>query len=530
MTRPAKPAFLFVSAILMIFACSSGARAQAPAESCASVTGFAIPETTIAKAAPVAAKPKPANPPSGPAYAMNLVDVAMPAYCLASGTIDEHTGPDGKSYGIGFALALPEKWNGRFLFQGGGGLDGVVRPPLGTQAAGNKPALARGFAVVSMDSGHKGTMFDASFNRDQESSLDFAYVALGKVTTVAKEIIAKYYGEPAKHSCFVGCSTGGRQAMLASQRYPLQFDGVVSGDPAMRTGYSRIADAWNAVQFNQAAPKNAQGQPIPGEAFSDSNKKLLTDSILDACDAKDGLKDGMIFNFKACRYNPDVLTCKGAKTEACLSSAQVSALQKVFAGPRDSHGLDPYVGRPYDAGVAIYSAGTFGTVLPQSRPGMFGRPNPAMSVDVDALERRAADDPVEALTDTTWTNLSTFAGHGGKLIFFHGLSDPVFSPYDTLQYYNEMAKANGGEDQVQGWSRIFFVPGMNHCGGGPALDRFDALGAVVRWVEDGEAPDSLVATGKHFPGVSRPLCAYPKHAQYKGAGDPQDASNFVCAD
>lgn len=514
----------------MVFALTSVAHAQTPVESCASVTGLQIPETTIAKGEIFAAKPKPATPPSGPAYAMNLVDVAMPSYCLASGTIDAHTGPDGKSYGIGFALAMPDKWNGRFLFQGGGGMDGVVRPPLGTQAAGNEPALARGFAVVSMDSGHKGSMFDLSFNRDQESSLDFAYVALDKVTTVAKEIIAKYYGEPAKHSYFVGCSTGGRQAMLASQRYPMQFDGVVSGDPAMRTGYSRIADAWNAAQFNHAAPKNAQGQPIPGEAFSDGDKKLLTDSILDACDAKDGLKDGLIFNFKACRYNPDVLTCKGAKTEACLSSAQVSALQKVFAGPRDSHGLDPYVGRPYDAGVAIYSPGIFGTVLPQSRPGMFGRPNPAMSVDVDALERQAADDPVEALTDTTWTNLSTFAAHGGKLIFFHGLSDPVFSPYDTLRYYNEMAKANGGEDQVQSWSRIFFVPGMNHCGGGPALDRFDALSAVVKWVEDGQAPDSIVATGKHFPGVSRPLCAYPKHAQYKGAGDPQDASSFVCAD
>ncbi len=522
-------ATLFSGAIFAL-SLANGARAQAPAKSCASLTNLRIPGTTIAKSEPVAAKPKPATPPAGPAYAMNLVDVAMPSYCLASGEIDRHVGPGGKSYGIGFALALPDKWNGRFLFQGGGGLDGVVRPPLGTQAAGNEPALARGFAVVSMDSGHKGSMFDASFNRDQESSLDFAYVALGRVTTVAKEIIARYYGEPAKHSYFVGCSTGGRQAMLASQRYPLQFDGIIAGDPAMRTGYSRIANAWDAALFNQIAPKNAQGQPIPGQAFSDSDKKLLTDSILNQCDALDGLKDGMIFNFQACHYNPDVLVCKGAKTNACLSSAQVNALQKVFAGPRDSQGVDPYVGRPYDSGVAIFSPGTFGTVLPQSAPGMFLRPNLSMTVDVDALERQAASDPVEALTDTTWTNLSDFSAHGGKLIFFHGLSDPVFSPYDTLRYYNEMAKANGGADQVQTWSRIFLVPGMNHCAGGPALDRFDALGAVVKWVEQGEAPDFIVATGKHFPGVSRPLCAYPKHAQYKGSGDPRDAANFFCAE
>lgn len=529
MFRPAK-ASIFLFPAVFIFAFASAVRAQAPAESCASLTAVHVPETAITKSESVAAKPKPAAPPAGPAYGMNRVEVALPSYCLAHGEIDKHTGLDGKSYAIGFALALPDKWNGRFLFQGGGGMDGVVRPPLGTQAAGEEPALARGFAVVSMDSGHEGSMFDLSFNRDQEASLDFAYIALGKVTTVAKEIIAKYYGQPAKHSYFVGCSTGGRQAMLATQRYPLQFDGVVSGDPAMRTGYSRIANAWNAAAFNQMAPKNAQGQPIPGDAFSGSDKKLLTDSILKECDALDGLNDGMIFNFQACHYNPAVLACKAAKTDACLSSAQVTALQKAFAGPRDSRGIDPYVGRPFDAGVAIYSPGTFGTVLPQSTPGMFGRTNLSMNVDVDALERDAAGDPVEALTDTTWTNLSEFSAHGGKLIFFHGLSDPVFSPYDTLRYYNEMAKANGGADRVQSWSRIFLIPGMNHCAGGPALDRFDALGAVVKWVEQGEAPESIVATGRHFPGVSRPLCAYPKHAQYKGSGDPQDAASFVCAE
>lgn len=529
MSRPINAAIFSIAAgIFLIFV--GPARAQAPAVPCTSLTTLQLPQTTITASQPVAAKPKPAHPTTGPAYAMNLVDVAMPSYCLASGEIDQHTGPDGKPYAIGFALALPDKWNGRFLFQGGGGMDGVVRPPLGTQAAGQEPALARGFAVVSMDSGHKGSMFDMSFNRDQQSSLDFAYLALGRVTTVAKEIIAHYYDQPAKYSYFVGCSTGGRQAMLASQRYPLEFDGIVSGDPAMRTGYSRIANAWDAALFNQIAPRNAQGQPIPGEAFSENDKKLLTDSILDACDAKDGLKDGMIFNFQACHYNPGVLACQGAKTDSCLSSAQVGALQKAFAGPRDSRGIDPYVSRPYDSGVAIYMPGTFGSVLPQSAPGMFGRPNLATSIDVDALEHQAAEDSVESLTDTTWMTLSTFAAHGGKLIFFHGLSDPVFSPYDTLQYYNEMAQANGGADQVQDWSRIFLVPGMNHCAGGPSLDRFDALGAVVKWVEQREAPDSIIATGRYFPGRSRPLCAYPKHAQYKGSGDPQNAANFICAE
>lgn len=513
-------------------AAPGAARGKAPAESCANLVKFRIPSLgmTIGQAAPVAAKPAPSKPPEGPAYAMNRVTVALPSYCRADGTIHPHTGQDGKSYAIGFAINLPDRWNGRFLFQGGGGLDGTVREPLGAQASGDLPALARGFAVVSMDSGHKGAIFDASFNKDQESSLDFASVALGQVTTAAKRIIARYYGQPPRHSYFVGCSTGGRQAMLVSQRYPLEYDGVVAGDPAMRTGYSRIGEEWAAVAFNQAAPRDAAGKPIPSQAFSDSDKKLLTDAILDACDALDGLKDGMIFNFRACHFDPTSLVCKGEKTAGCLTSQQAAALATAFAGPKDSLGENPYAPWVYDAGVAIYSPGTFGTFLPGSGPGLFGTPNLSLTVNVDRLEREAAENPTEALTDTTWTNLSTFSARGGKLIFFHGLSDPVFSPMDTLGYYEKMAAANGGEAQAQTWSRIFFVPGMNHCAGGPSLDRFDALGAVVNWVEKGQPPDAIAATGGHFPGVSRPLCAYPKHAQYTGSGDPRDAANFVCAE
>jgi hypothetical protein len=151
-------------------------------------------------------------------------------------------------------------------------------------------------------------------------------------------------------------------------------------------------------------------------------------------------------------------------------------------------------------------------------------------MDVDAAVERAQSDPAQALTETSkWTNLNTFSGHGGKLIFWHGMSDPWFSPLDTVDYYERMTRANGGPEQVRSWSRLFLSPGMGHCGGGPAaLDTFDALSAIVSWVEQGVAPEQLVATGKAFPGRSRPLCAYPLHAQYKGEGDPQDAANFEC--
>jgi hypothetical protein len=215
-----------------------------------------------------------------------------------------------------------------------------------------------------------------------------------------------------------------------------------------------------------------------------------------------------------------VLTCTGAKTESCLSSPQVDALKKAFAGPRNSKGDLVYPMNAYDAGIA--------NLLPSSNPPA-ANANVPTSIDVDQRLFNILGSPLEALTDSTWTNLSSFSAHGGKLLFYHGMSDPAFSAMDTLDYYQKMSKANGGMDEVQSWSRLYLVPGMAHCRGGEyALDQFDLLSAVTDWVEKGKAPDSVVATGKAFPGRSRPLCAYPKYAQYTGNGDPEDAKNFVC--
>ena len=175
----------------------------------------------------------------------------------------------------------------------------------------------------------------------------------------------------------------------------------------------------------------------------------------------------------------------------------------------------------YDAGIA--------NLLPSSKPPAASAPAPPVSIDVDQRLFSLLGNPLEAVTDTTWTNLSTFSAHGGKLLFYHGMSDQAFSAMDTLDYYQRMAKANGGTDQVQNWSRMYLVPGMYHCRGGEfALDNFDLLTAAVDWVEKGTAPESVVATGKAFPGRSRPLCAYPKYAHYKGQGDSEDAKNFEC--
>src|SRR5499427_5711500 len=253
-------------AILLLMSSAAGAQTKPGAAACAAMKGFKLPGTTleITKADWVAAGSTPPAGPGGPPAAR----VALPAYCRVDGVIDRRTGGDGKPYGIGFAIALPDDWNGRFLQQGGGGLNGSVGFPIGAAAAGTAPALVRGFAVVSTDTGHTGANgFDANFMREQQAALDFAYQAVGRVAGLAKQIVALYYSRPADHSYFAGCSTGGREGMLMTERYPTYFDGVVVGAPAMRTNFSGIGDEWVAVSLNQA------------EKLSPSDKKTVIDGI-----------------------------------------------------------------------------------------------------------------------------------------------------------------------------------------------------------------------------------------------------------
>ena len=503
------------------------ARAQT-SNKCAEMAGLKVPgmNVEIKKAESIPAGPAPALAFPGPP-----ITSPLPAYCRIDGTIDPRRGAGGKPYGIGFAIALPDPWNGRFLFQGGGGLNGSVFLPLGSQASANTPALARGFTVVSTDTGHTGTgVFDGSFYEDQQASLDFAYVANARVTVLAKQIIAAYYGRPPDHSYFAGCSTGGREGMVMAQRNPTFFDGIVSGAPAMRVGFSGIGSRAIAVALNQAAPKDASGKPNPSALFSDSDKQLIMTGILNACDAKDGLKDRMIFNTQACNFDPSVLTCRGAKSDGCLTAQQAGALKKAFTAVTDSKGSQVYARFLPDTGVITTTGGGLfrGILTPPSAGGRFPA-NLSTSQDVDAELAAAIANPQTALTDTaSWTNLSSFSGRGGKWIFYHGVSDPGFSAQDTVEYYETMIKANGGES-ARSWTRLFLEPGMGHCSGGEAaLDSFDLLGAVVDWVEKGVAPDSVIATGKAFPGRSRPLCPYPTYAHYKGQGDVEDAKNFAC--
>jgi Tannase and feruloyl esterase len=500
-----------------VFALSACVWAQQQ-PSCASLSGFKAPHVEITKAAAITAGTTEAYP-WGPGRTPPL-----PAYCRVEGVINRRTGVGGEEFGITFALAMPENWNGDFLMQGGAGSNGVVMQPLGLNAAGDKPGLIRGFAVVSTDSGHKSHHpgFDFAFVKDEQAYLDFAYLANAEVASLAKEIIAQYYGKPAAFSYFSGCSTGGREGMILSQRYPTAFNGIIVGDPAMRTGLSNLAiGKWIPVAFNQIAPKDAQGKPDIKQAITDSDRKLITDALLKECDGRDGVADNLISDPLGCHFDPAVLMCKEGQKDSCLAADKVAAIKKVVGGPKTSGGLQVYPGFLYDTGITASGpiAGIF-----SPGPGIFGPAPTAMEIDVEK-EALAAAQP---LVDSTSVNLTTFSGQGGKLMFYHGDSDPWFSPLDTFEYYNNMAEANGGMASTSIWSRFYFVPGMSHCGGGPGLDQFDMLAAMVDWVEKSIAPTSVIATGKAFPGRSRPICPYPMHAQYKGTGKTEDASNFEC--
>jgi feruloyl esterase len=324
--------------LLLAAICASGAAGAQAANSCADLGTLKIEGVEIAKAAMI-----PAGTTVPPVYPGAPAVGPLPAHCRVDGVINRRKGAGGEEYGISFALALPEAaaWNGDFMMQGGGGGNGVVSYPLGASYSGDKPALVRGFAVASTDTGHKSKTgpFDFSFMRDQQAYLDFAFLANAEVAGVAKRIITQYYAKPASYSYFVGCSTGGREGMILSQRYPTVFNGIVSGDPAMRTGLSNLAiSQWIPVAFNQAAPKDATGKPLTDKFLSNGDRKLFMDALMKRCDAKDGVADGMISDPMGCDFDPAVLACKSGQSDGCIAPEKVVAIKKAFAGPKNSYG------------------------------------------------------------------------------------------------------------------------------------------------------------------------------------------------
>jgi hypothetical protein len=483
----------------------------------------------------------------GGVYAPAVQVTSLPAHCLVHGEVNHHKGADGKDYGDKFELRMPAVWQGRFLYVGGGGLDGILNPAIGLQGPVAKPdsksALRLGYAVVSTDGGHQdaGKGPDGSFGSDPEARADYNYRSTQRVTDAARTIIARFYGSPVKYSYFQGCSNGGREGLMAAQRYPEYFDGIIAGAPAFNLTHAAIAEAWNTVKLASIAPRKPDDTPDLAQSLTEADLKLLVSAVLDKCDALDGLKDGLIFNPEACHFNPEVLTCKAGQTSRCLPSEKVNVIDAIFKGPHDASGKAIYSTWPYDSGdsaegwrIWMTGLGPAPSINVMIFPPFFnglalaGAP-PHINIFTFNFETDPARiDKAAAEIDATATDWSAFRKRNAKLLLYNGMSDPVFSGNDLIRYYNQIEQNNGGEKETHTFARLFLVPGMNHCSGGPALDDFDTLGAMQAWVEQDKAPESILSSGRAFPGRSRPLCAYPLIATYDGTGKPEDSASFRC--
>jgi hypothetical protein len=502
----------------------------------------------------------------------------LPKHCIVTGEIDDRTGVDGKHYAIGFEMRLPVDWNGRYLQQENGGADGAVLPATGDTpgalASGGKPALARGFAVLSSNGGHSGAdpanaplglAGGVAFGLDPQARRDYGYSADMTLAPIAKAILLAHYGRKPDYSYMYGCSNGGRHTMVAATRMPENYDGYLVGDPGFDLPRAAIQHAWDAQAFVKADP-DIRKSITAGDAATVSRK------ITSVCDKLDGIEDGLTANLAACQkaFRFDSLVCAEGETKDCLPKAKVEALKMSFAGPKNSKGEALYSDWPVDGGVGTGNwrlwkvespippwdhypiiatmgasslqyvfttpptaiVGTTDALMKSLLAFDFDKDAPKIYAKTDAFPQSAMD--FMTPPDVDDPHLTQFRQLGRKMIIYHGQADPVFSINDTIRWYD---KLNANLDGKAGSEvRLFAVPGMTHCNGGIALDRFDALTALVDWVENGKAPDTIVAsvdpTNKDVPaswsqGRTRPLCPWPKYARYK-SGDPESANSFEC--
>lgn len=503
--------------------------------------------------------------------ALKMAGRDVPEHCLVKGTMHARKGTDGRDYAIGFEMRLPKAWNGRFYYQGNGGLDGSVRTAEGALGGGPVTgALMQGFAVISSDAGHTGAQ-TPYFGAEPQSRLDYGYQAVAKLTPMAKALIANAYGKGPDRSYIGGCSNGGRHAMVEAARGQA-YDGYLIGAPGYRLPHAALAQLWGAQQWAPLAEADATTQhplvptariPDLSGAFTQAERQLVADAILAKCDALDGAKDGLVQATQACqtafKLDTDVPTCTALRNGQCLTATQKSVIASVFGGARTRSGQAIYAPFDYDPGLAgdNWSTWKFTNSValdPLAVGTVFSVPpgpvNP-LTVDVDArLPMFSATNEVYRESGLSLmippghenpVNMAKLRDRGAKMIVYHGVADAIFSAEDTRQWMLRLNQALGGK--ADSFARYFPVPGMAHCAGGPSTDQFDLLSPLVKWVEQGQAPQAVVATARGAgnaggenkevpaswsPNRSRPLCAYPSVATYKGSGSMEDAANFSC--
>jgi Tannase and feruloyl esterase len=588
--RSVSVATLIASAFVGAQSASTASPGIAPRMACASLTGLTLPQTQILSA------------------------TQKTGYCNVIGVINKRVSaqdPDHFTYGIGFALNLPNTWFGRFEMMGGGGTDGSLRTdPTGSAGV----ELSNGWAVAADDGGHEDNAANQvggyqdddpnaggaqHFGVDHQARIDYGYNGIEKTTRISKLIIAEYYGRAVDFSYIMGCSNGGRDGMVASQKFPDLFDGVVSQNPGFNLPQAGIAEAWNEQALAPLATHaDVNGQPYIPDTFPPQDLQVASAAILSACDALDGLVDGIIDDYQACTNEKvfpalDAYTCgKGLHGSTphggtCLTAAQVGALKKIYAGPRNSEGKRLYSNWFWDAGIwdpptaggagwAAWNVAFFGppnantalnlTLGAGAVPMVFVTPpvvtpvaGPAgqeaymfkFNFDTDApkIFAKTEDYPQSSMDFMTGVSLDLrpFRNHGGKLIISSSVNDGIFSGASIARWYRKMNNHMGGK--ADNFARLFMIPNMAHCGGGPATNDFavNELNAITAWVENGVTPEQIIAanhnTSSPFPsfglfdsrvasnfptGGTRPLCPFPQTTKYKGSGATNNAANFVC--
>jgi feruloyl esterase len=471
------------------------------AATCESLSSLALPNTTITMAQSAkGAGTTGAAPP-------------LPEFCRVAAAIRPTNDSD-----IKMEIWLPsEGWNGKLEANGNGGWSGSIN--LQALAQG----LKRGYATAMSDLGHEGS--SASFALGHpEKLVDFGYRAAHEMTIAAKSIVASYYGRAAKFSYWTGCSAGGRSALMEAQRFPEDYDGIIAGAPGLNWTGRAILSVWIA----QAAHKSEAAYIPP------SKYPLIHQAVLQACDASDGVKDGVLEDPTRCHFDPAELQCKAADGPECLTAPQVETARAIYAtvvNPRSKqaiiHGFEPgsELGWATMAGPRPFAIGAdlFKYVVFQDP----GWDYTTFNFDSDVERTSKAEN---GLLNAMNPNLRAFIGRGGKLIQYHGWSDPQIAPFSSVEYYTSVLDAMGGAASVQGSYRLFMVPGMAHCGGGDGASSFDMLSALEQWVENGKVPDRIEASRIRNGSTerTRPLCPYPQIAVYKGLGSTDSAANFVC--
>lgn len=462
---------------------------------------------------------------------MTQATAKAPEYCKVVGHVDTE---------VAFELRLPTGWNNRFVFQGYGGLDGAapsVTQELSLGNPGQPPALNLGFAVVTTDTGHRsedGSVYTGSWAYQRpDRQVNWAYRSTHVVAEAAKSITRAFYRQAPAYSYYVGCSGSGRHGAMSASRYPKDFDGIIASAPF-------LSPALQVVSFNWTQQALAR-QPI-----APAKLQLITKAAVAACDANDGVVDGLITDSRRCNFDPSSLKCTAGDQASCLTDGEVDTLKKLYAGPRNSKGAQLFPGWEAGAEATLWPGSLVHTK--NGGPGellvripdeflkyfVFGPGYDTYSFNFDT--DLAALAPARELFDVK-PDLTEFARAGGKMLTWHGWLDPRLSLRNTITFHDTVARnlppqINGRRSNIDDFYRLFIAPGVGHCGSGPGPNTFDALTALQNWVEKGVAPQRIIAS--HLTdGVvdrTRPLCPYPQEAVYMGSGDTNKAENFVCKD